>query len=115
MVEPAPKALCTFTAAKECIQFLSFDHIRMGSYDTEPNLDTSVSFGDWRDQLVKDGYVVLKGVISQDKAKSYLDSMFDWLESFPYGFKKDDPSTWGPEHLPAHIKYFTCRDLYLGT
>lgn len=77
----------------------------MGSYDTEPQLNTSEEFGDWRDQLVQDGYVVVKGVISQDKAKHYLDSMFEWLETFPYGFKKDDPSTWGPENLPAHIKY----------
>lgn len=77
----------------------------MGSYDTEPQLDTSESFGDWRDQLFTDGYAVIKGAISQDKAKHYLDSLFDWLETFPYGFKKDDPSTWGPQNLPAHIKY----------
>lgn len=77
----------------------------MGSYDTEPQLSTSDAFGDWRDQLVEDGYVVLKGTISQDKAKQYLDGMFDWLETFPYGFKKDDRSTWGPQNLPAHIKY----------
>lgn len=77
----------------------------MGSYDTEPQLNTSESFGDWRDQLVADGYVVLKNVISQDKANHYLDGLFDWLETFPYGFKKSDSSTWGPENLPAHIKY----------
>lgn len=77
----------------------------MGSYDTEPQLNTSEAFGDWRDQLVEDGYVVLKGVISPDRAKHYLDSLFDWLETFPYGFKKDDRSTWGPQNLPAHIKY----------
>lgn len=76
----------------------------MGSYDTEPQLDTSEAHGDWRDQLVEDGYVVLKGVISQERANEYLKSMFQWLESFPYGFKKDDPSTWGPQNLPAHIK-----------
>ncbi|KAJ4417477.1 hypothetical protein N0V82_006141 [Gnomoniopsis sp. IMI 355080] len=76
----------------------------MGSYESEPQLNTSKVYGDWRDQLVEDGYVVLKGAISQDRASHYLNSMFDWLEGLPYGFKKDDRSTWGPQNLPAHIK-----------
>ncbi|KAJ0120119.1 uncharacterized protein J7T55_000973 [Diaporthe amygdali] len=74
------------------------------SYENEPQLDTSTNFGDWRDQLINDGYVVLKGVISPERAGYYLDSLFDWLETFPYGFRKDDSSTWGPPNLPAHIK-----------
>lgn len=76
----------------------------MGSYDTEHQLNTSETYGDWRDQLVEDGYVIIKGVISQEKADHYLNSMFEWLEGFPYGFKNNDPSTWGPQNLPAHIK-----------
>lgn len=76
----------------------------MGSYEAEPLLNTSKTYGDWRDRLVEDGYVVLKGAISHEKANKYLGNMFEWLESFPYGFKKDDPSTWGPQNLPAHIK-----------
>lgn len=75
------------------------------SYETEPQLDTSTQFGDWRDQLINDGYVVLKGAISPERAGYYLDSLFDWLETFPYGFRKDAPSTWGPQNLPAHIKF----------
>lgn len=74
------------------------------SYETEPQLDTSSKYGDWRDQLINDGYVVLKGVISPERAGYYLDSLFDWLETFPYGFRKDDRTTWGPQNLPAHIK-----------
>lgn len=77
----------------------------MGSYNTEPLISTSQSFGDWRDNLVNDGYVVLKGVISEARAQYYLNSLFDWLETFPYGFNKSDRSTWGQENLPAHIKY----------
>lgn len=76
----------------------------MGSYDSEPQVNTSKAHGDWRDQLVEDGYVVIEGVISQEKADYYLNSMFSWLEGFPYGFKKDDRTTWGPQNLPAHIK-----------
>lgn len=74
------------------------------TYASEPTVDVRKEYGDWRDQLIKDGYVVLKGVVSPERTAHYLDSLFQWLESFPYGFKKDDPKTWGPEHLPAHIK-----------
>ncbi|KAK7190497.1 hypothetical protein PSPO01_03472 [Paraphaeosphaeria sporulosa] len=73
-------------------------------YDTEPRIDTSIKHGDWRDDLYRDGYYVVKGVLPTEKAQSYVDRMFNWLESFPYGFKKDDKSTWNPKHLPDHIK-----------
>lgn len=77
----------------------------MPHYESEPSIDTTQITGDWRDQLFKDGYVVVKGVLSKEKAQSYVDRQFQWLESFPYGFKADDQSTWGKEHLPDHIKY----------
>lgn len=75
----------------------------MGSYEKEPIVNT-LKRGDWRDQLAQDGFVVLKGVVSRDNAQSYLDSLFAWLESFPFGFRQSDPSTWDPEYLPAHMK-----------
>jgi hypothetical protein len=75
-----------------------------GSYTAEPRVDVQKHHGDWRDQLVQDGYVVLKGVVPADRAQSYLDSIFNWLETFPHGFRKDDPSSWGPDHLPLHIQ-----------
>ena len=77
----------------------------MPHYENEPLIDTNVTTGDWRDQLFRDGYVVVKGVITPEKAQTYVDRMFQWLETFPYGFKANDPSTWGEECLPAHIKY----------
>ena len=76
----------------------------MGSYEKEPLVDISEVYGDWCDQLIQDGFVVLKNVISPQRAQYYLDSLFDWLETFPYGFQKDDKSTWGPANLPAHMK-----------
>ncbi|KAK7537345.1 uncharacterized protein J3D65DRAFT_589546 [Phyllosticta citribraziliensis] len=76
----------------------------MPHYESEPSIDTSVKTGDWRDQLYEDGYVVVKGVLSPERAQSYVDRMFQWLETFPYGFKTDDKSTWDAEHLPAHMK-----------
>ena len=48
---------------------------------------------------------MVKGVLPAEKAQSYVDRMFQWLETFPYGFKSDDPSTWNQEHLPEHMKY----------
>lgn len=77
----------------------------MPHYENEPKIDTGITTGDWRDQLYQDGYYVLKGVLTPEKAQSYVDRMFQWLETFPYGFKSGDPSTWGREHLPDHIKY----------
>lgn len=76
----------------------------MGSYEKEPVVDVSAGYNDWRDQLIQDGFVVLKNVVSSEHAQHYLDSLFSWLETFPHGLRKDDRSTWGPAHLPGHIK-----------
>jgi hypothetical protein len=76
----------------------------MPHYENEPKIDTRVATGDWRESLFRDGFVVVKGVLSLEKAKSYQDRMFEWLETFPYGFKASDPSTWTKEHLPEHMK-----------
>ncbi|KAJ4298140.1 hypothetical protein N0V90_006039 [Kalmusia sp. IMI 367209] len=75
----------------------------MPHYENEPTVDETVTAGDWRDELFRDGYVVVKGVLSDQKAQSYVDGMFQWLESFPYGFKADDVSKWGEKYLPTHI------------
>jgi hypothetical protein len=86
---------------------LLFVHGKMASdsgYDSEPTIDTAKVHGDWRDQLYRDGYVVLKQVVSPERAKHYVDSLFDWLETFPYGFSKHNATTWGPKNLPAHVK-----------
>lgn len=76
----------------------------MPHYESEPNIDTSSVTGDWREDLFRDGFVVVKGVLSAEKAQSYQERMFQWLETFPYGFKADERSTWGKEHLPEHMK-----------
>lgn len=76
----------------------------MPHYENEPLIDTTAKPGGWRDQLYEDGFVVVKNVLSEERAQSYIDRMFQWLESFPYGFKFDDKSTWNTHHLPAHMK-----------
>lgn len=51
--------------------------------------------------LVRDGYAVVKGVLSKEKAAGYVDEIYEWLESFGLGFKRDDPSTLREECLPV--------------
>lgn len=41
---------------------------------------TDVTYGDWRDDLARDGYAVIKGAIPKERADNYADRMFSWLE-----------------------------------
>ena len=61
-------------------------------------------FGHWRDEFHKKGCVVIKNVISKEKAASYCQQQIDWLKSFNLGFDEKDPSTWTAEHLPVSFK-----------
>jgi len=38
------------------------------------------NFGDWRDDLVRDGFAVVKGAIPRERADKYADTMYSWLE-----------------------------------
>ncbi|CAK7220273.1 hypothetical protein SCUCBS95973_004103 [Sporothrix curviconia] len=67
-------------------------------------VDTSIRYGDWRDDLFENGYVVVKQVMSVEKAQYYVDKMLSWLETFPLGFDRKDRSTWTTENLPYHWK-----------
>lgn len=42
---------------------------------------TDPMFGDWRDDLARDGYAVVKGAVPQDRALSYGSRMLGLLES----------------------------------
>lgn len=68
------------------------------------HIDTTICHGDWRDDLFRDGFVVVKGVMSPEKAAYYVERMYQWLETFPLGFDRQDPSTWTPQNLPTHDK-----------
>jgi len=41
---------------------------------------TDAKFGDWRDNLARDGYAVIKGAIPRERADKYADQMYSWLE-----------------------------------
>ncbi|TLD14964.1 hypothetical protein PspLS_10836 [Pyricularia sp. CBS 133598] len=64
--------------------------------------DVNAKFGDWRDDLLRDGYVVVKGAVPRERAEKYAQEMYSWLENFAggLGYKRDDPSTIKEENLP---------------
>jgi len=64
-------------------------------------LDKDTTYGDFRDDLARDGYCVIKNVISQEKAAQTVDQIHEWLESFNLGYKRDDPSTIREDCLPV--------------
>ncbi|KAF7596866.1 hypothetical protein BBP40_011911 [Aspergillus hancockii] len=59
------------------------------------------NYGDFRDDLNRDGYAVIKGAIPLDRAKKYSDAFYSYLEGFELGYKRDDPSTVKREMLPV--------------
>lgn len=40
----------------------------------------NTTYGDFRDDLVRDGYAIVKGAIPQDRAAAYVEKMQDYLE-----------------------------------
>ncbi|WWC59834.1 uncharacterized protein I303_102396 [Kwoniella dejecticola CBS 10117] len=64
-------------------------------------IDLDKHFGDWRDDLARDGYVIIKGAIPQDRASDYRGDFFHWVEKWGMGFDKNDKTTWKPENLPV--------------
>jgi len=38
------------------------------------------SYGDFRDDLIRDGYAVIKNAIPRERADKYADAMYSWLE-----------------------------------
>ncbi|KAI6256225.1 hypothetical protein MCOR19_007294 [Pyricularia oryzae] len=62
---------------------------------------TDPTFGDWRDDLVRDGYAVIKGAVPRENALKYADKMLALVESFGLGYDRKDPSTVHPDKLPV--------------
>ncbi|PYH47361.1 MFS transporter [Aspergillus saccharolyticus JOP 1030-1] len=61
-------------------------------------------YGDFRDDFFRDGYAVIKGALTPERAKEYQSRALDWLESFGLGFDRNDKSTWKKENLPQSWK-----------
>ncbi|KAK8078854.1 hypothetical protein PG994_002661 [Apiospora phragmitis] len=75
-------------------------------YETKDliTFDENAVYGDWRDEFHENGCVVIKNVISREKAQYYADKQIQWLKKFELGFDEKDPSTWTAEQLPVSFK-----------
>jgi hypothetical protein len=86
---------------------------------------TDIRYGDWRDDLARDGYAVVKGAIPRERADKYADQMYSWLEglyvflsrpdlhtvnqSFSnLGFDRNDLSTVHKDNLPLITEKGMC-------
>jgi len=49
--------------------------------DSSSVADIKVVFGDFRDDLMRDGYAVVKGAIPRDRADGYGSAFYEFLES----------------------------------
>lgn len=49
--------------------------------DSRSAADIKITFGDFRDDLMRDGYAVVKGAIPRDRADVYGRAFYDFLES----------------------------------
>ncbi|KAL4791477.1 hypothetical protein BDV19DRAFT_401244 [Aspergillus venezuelensis] len=65
------------------------------------------NYGDWRDDLHENGYVVIKGAIPRPRAIQYQQRAFAWLKSFGTDLDLSDPSTWHASNLPVQSKLNT--------
>ncbi|KAJ5937576.1 hypothetical protein N7454_003918 [Penicillium verhagenii] len=62
---------------------------------------TDKHFGDFRDDLTRDGFAIVKGAIPKERALKYADEMYSWLEGFELGFDRNDLSTVHKDNLPT--------------
>jgi hypothetical protein len=65
---------------------------------------TPRTYGDWRDEFHKYGCVVVKGVITPERAEYYRTKQIEWLKKFELGFDENDKSTWTAANLPCNYK-----------
>lgn len=50
------------------------------NYKTTKLLAIENSYGDFRDDLARDGFAVVKGTIAREKAEAYGDKFYSYLE-----------------------------------
>ncbi|KAI8169755.1 hypothetical protein K4K49_010908 [Colletotrichum sp. SAR 10_70] len=55
---------------------------------------------EWLETLRTKGWTIVPETIPKDKALTYADKAYSWLEDWGYGFNRTDPATRGPAHLP---------------
>jgi hypothetical protein len=55
---------------------------------------TNVKYGDFRDDLLQNGFAVVKGAVPRERALKYADGIYEWLEGLYV-------------HIPLHELPFT--------
>ncbi|KAK7705479.1 hypothetical protein SLS57_010013 [Botryosphaeria dothidea] len=75
--------------------------------ETKVLKNIQASHGDWRDDLLRDGYAVIKNAIPAARAASYRARAHDWLTSFGTPLDLADRSTWTTPNLPVQSKINT--------
>ena len=55
----------------------------------------------WRKHLDEEGFVVLKGVMSEEDVEEAKSKVFDWIEGLNSGVKRDDSETWKNTSWPG--------------
>ncbi|KAM0748166.1 hypothetical protein T439DRAFT_291802 [Meredithblackwellia eburnea MCA 4105] len=68
------------------------------------DLSLAPNYGDFRDDLARDGFAIIKAAVPPERAEKYRQRAFDWLEKWDIGFKRNKPETWRPENLPVVAK-----------
>ncbi|GFZ48378.1 hypothetical protein JCM24511_06126 [Saitozyma sp. JCM 24511] len=54
--------------------------------------------------LEENGYTVVRGVLTPERAEDYRQRAYDWLEKMGPNFKRNDRNTWHVKNLPPHEK-----------
>jgi hypothetical protein len=58
----------------------------------------------WMTELRTKGWTVVPNALSKEKASSYADEGYKWLESWELGYDHKDESTRKTANLPWHIR-----------
>jgi hypothetical protein len=93
-----PKIMSTTTETKQRTVAARFETKDLITFDKNQ------VYGDWRDEFHKNGCVLIKNVITPERAQYYCDKQIQWLKNFELGFDDKDPNTWTAEHLPISFK-----------
>ena len=91
---------CTWLPLTALSQTHSYTISQAATFKVYPKTMTKPN---WLETLKRDGYVVVPNVIPDAACDEFQESAWEWLESFPWGFKRDDRSTWVADKLPYGV------------
>jgi len=54
-------------------------------------------------QLEREGFMVVRGVLSEEEVEKALSGIWDFIEGLESGVSRDDPTTWTRQRWPDNI------------